>query len=432
MNFKKVTAVILTASMALGFAGCNKSEKSVKQIEEVMEAYVDGLNDFDSDAVLDLTNMDDDDEDYEQVEVLLDSDFFEREYGEDLLALDKYIASTIHVDYESDDIQFDGDKATLKVKYKLVDWKSVYDTEHVDESEVLDSLKRQKETVTYKGKISFEQEKGSWKISKITNLGEVFAFVYALPVVGYWGPIDTEPSTTDPTGIDPSGTVSADSYEEAMSAYLDELRAHEAGIRAVKDSFGFNNIAFYDTDDNGIPELIFISGDEEGYLGDLYVYSYNEYLGSVLLMLYVPGVVYQAGDGGEFVLYTTSDYLICTTSGGEESLYHTDTVVYQLGWYNDVNWNLVADYRHETRYEYDPETDTETYTHNYLLSDTVPVDEQFYNELFTEYNEDTQQIVMSRYYLGTHRIEYVEKTYPTCTAFTYDMAMSYLAAELDG
>ena len=432
MKFKKTTAVILTASMVLGFAGCNRSEKSVKQIEEVMEEYVDGLNDFDSDTVLDLTNWDDDDKDYETVEALLDYDFFVKEYGEDLAACDKYIASTIHVDYESDGIQVDGDTASVKVKYKLVDWQPVYDDEHVNESEVLDALKRQKSTISIKGKITFEQEKGSWKISKATNLEEVFAFVYALPVIGFWGPIDTEPTTTDPTGIDPTGTVSADSYEEAMAAYQDGLRAHEAGIRAIKDSFNFNNIVFYDTDDNGIPELIFISGDEEGYMGDLYVYSYNEYLGSVLLMLYVPGVVYQAGDGGEFVLYTTSDYLICTTSGGEEAMYHTDTVVYQLGWYNDVNWNLVAEYRHETRYEYDPETDTETYTHNYLLSDTVPVEEDFYNELFTEYNDDTQQIVLSRYYLGTHRIEYVEKTYPTCAAYTYDMAMSYLAAELDG
>ncbi|SDY15449.1 hypothetical protein SAMN02910264_01570 [Ruminococcaceae bacterium YAD3003] len=432
MNFKKTTAVILTASLVLGFTGCNKSEKTAKQIEEVMEAYVDGLNDFDSGAVLELTNWEDDDKDYELVESLLDIDFFEREYGEDLLACDKYIASTIHIDYESSDIQIDGNEASLKVKYKLVDWKSVYDIEHVDEAEVLDSLKSQKETVSIKGKITFEQEKGTWKITKLTNLEEVFAFVYALPVVGYWGPIDTEPSQTDPTGIDPTGTVSEDSYDKAIEAYIAELKAHETGIRAVKESFNINNIVFYDTDDNGIPELIFISGDEEGYSGDLYVYSYNEYLDSILLMLYVPGIVYQAGDGGEFLLYTTSDYLICTTSGGEESLYHTDTVVYQLGWYSDVNWNLVAEYRHEQRYEYDPETDTETYTHDYLLSGTVPVEEDLYNEMFTEYGNDVQQIIIGRYHMGTHRIEYTEKLYPHCTAYTYDMAMSYLSALLDG
>lgn len=432
MKFKKITAGILTASMMLGFAGCSSSGKTKTQIDEVMEQYVEGLNDFDSDAVLDLTNWDDDDKEYELVEMLLDYDFIVKEYGEDQTKCVKYIASTIHIDYESDELQIDGDKATLKVKYKLVDWKSVYDIEHVDEAEVLDSLKRQKETVSIKGKITFEQEKGTWKITKLTNLEEVFAFVYALPVVGYWGPIDTEPSQTDPTGIDPTGTVSEDSYDKAIEAYIAELKAHEAGIRAVKESFNINNIVFYDTDDNGIPELIFISGDEEGYSGDLYVYSYNEYLDSILLMLYVPGVVYQAGDGGEFLLYTTSDYLICTTSGGEESLYHTDTVVYQLGWYSDVNWNLVAEYRHEQRYEYDPETDTETYTHDYLLSGTVPVEEDLYNEMFTEYTEDVQQIIMGEFFVGTHRIEYMEKTYPVCTAFTYDMAMNYLSAELDG
>ena len=55
MKLKKTTAVILTASMVLGFAGCNSQAKGQSKIEELMEEYVDGLNDFDGDAVLDLT-----------------------------------------------------------------------------------------------------------------------------------------------------------------------------------------------------------------------------------------------------------------------------------------------------------------------------------------------------------------------------------------
>ena len=432
MKLKKTTAVILTASMALGFAGCNSQAKDQSKIEELMEEYVDGLNDFDGDAVLDLTNWDDDDKDYIAVQTLLDEDFFKAEYGEDAVSCDKYIASTIHIDYESSDIQFDGDTASVKVKYKLVDWSPVYNVEHIDYSEVLSDLKSSKDTISVKGKITFEREKGKWKISKITGLDEVFSFVFALPVIGYWGPIETDTSNTTPTGIDPTGTVAEDSYDKAIESYIAELKAHETGIRAVKDSFNFNNIVIYDIDNNGIPELIFLSGDEDGFSADLYVFSYNEYVDAPLLMLFVPDVVYQAGDGGQFALYVTSDYLICTTSGGEESLYHTDTVVYQLGWYNDVNWNLVAEYRHETRLEYDPVTDDQYYTENYLLSDTVPVEEDFYNDMFFEYTNDTQQILMAEFYLGTNMVEYQSKVYPTCSGYTYDKAISYLSTLVDG
>ena len=106
MKLKKTTAVILTASMALGFAGCNSQAKDQSKIEELMEEYVDGLNDFDGDAVLDLTNWDDDDKDYIAVQTLLDEDFFKAEYGEEGGEDFPYFFKLVVVFEQQSDIQY--------------------------------------------------------------------------------------------------------------------------------------------------------------------------------------------------------------------------------------------------------------------------------------------------------------------------------------
>ena len=81
--------------MLLGFAGCDKNKKAVSQIEDLMEEYVEALNDYDSDGVLNLTNWDDDDKEYEAAEEVLDIDKIVKYDGEGFASCARYIASTI-------------------------------------------------------------------------------------------------------------------------------------------------------------------------------------------------------------------------------------------------------------------------------------------------------------------------------------------------
>ena len=86
MKFRKIIAALLCAAMtagAAGVTGCrsNATAKDKGQIEDLMESYIEALNDLDSDSLLDLTNWDDDDKDYEAVEELLDLEKYENWYG---------------------------------------------------------------------------------------------------------------------------------------------------------------------------------------------------------------------------------------------------------------------------------------------------------------------------------------------------------------
>ena len=63
MKCKKVIASVLCVSVAAGFAGCkNSSKKDVAAIEQTLESYAEALQDTDPEAVLELTDWDDDDE----------------------------------------------------------------------------------------------------------------------------------------------------------------------------------------------------------------------------------------------------------------------------------------------------------------------------------------------------------------------------------
>ena len=428
MQIKKITAAGLSAAILLSAAGCNKAggnDKSKAQIEDLMGSYVEALNDFSADGVLDLTNWKKKDSSYKEVKELLDHDAYLYNRGSEIAAIYDCISSTIEIDYESDDIDVDGDEAAVKVTYELVDWKAVFEDAHTNLDSVLDDLKSSKETFTVKGKLNFELVDKEWKISKITNLDQVFEFVILFP---YIVPTDSTEPTKDtepvPTGIDPTGTVFADSYDKAIESYIEVLTQYEDAIKTAKDVFGFNNVGLYDLDGNGIPELFFLATtDDMKISGDLYVFSYNEAKGEVMQIMYFHNVVYMAADGGGFTFYLTSNRLVLTQSGGEEALYHNDTTIYDLGWYNETIWYVNSEFRREEIYDYDTDEEYEKY-----YKDGIEIEEPDYTHVFTDLVGDTQKVLMSSFYSDTDSIEYQQQYYETLSLFSYDMMMDYLKA----
>ena len=64
---KRIIAAVLCIAMVAGFAGCDNSKKSKEQISAVMDSYIEALKDLDADAILELTNWEDDDKNFLQL-----------------------------------------------------------------------------------------------------------------------------------------------------------------------------------------------------------------------------------------------------------------------------------------------------------------------------------------------------------------------------
>ena len=419
MNIKKTVAIILCGALIIGSAGC--TEKTPKtpdpedSIESIMEDYEEALNDLDADGILDLSKWDDDDKEYREIEELLDIS----RYDKDMQKCYRTIASSIKLEYDTDDIKVKETKASLAFEYKLVDWVAVYSKGPFDSfDDVNDSLGTAKETSRISGKISFVLEDGEWKISKITDLRQVFAFTLEEPEVM------TDPGITEPTSTESSSTQPrTDDISGILESGVSHLQQYETSIRDVENTFHTDACGVYDINGDGLPEIFYIASDAyyDGslYSGDLYVSTYLFQEKEYVRQIVVPGVIYMAAGGGTYIMYLTDKELIITHGGGEESLYHIETEVF------DLNWNFVARYRRDIYYDYDPESNFETYTYEYFMNDK-PVSQDEYNFQMSDYINRTVVVLDSNYYPLTEEIEYPLIGKPSVGMMGYDQAIKYI------
>ena len=389
MKLKKITAAVLCFAFAAGIAGCTEKNKVSPEdsIDSIMEDYTEALQDFDGWAVLDLTGWDDDDREYREIEELLDIGNYDR----DVQGCYKIIASKMKVDYDMDDVKLKETKASLNVTYELIDWKMTFAKGCAGYEDMEARLKELKPVVEMEGKISFVFEDGEWKISKITELPHVFSFTEEKPWV-LTGTEPTEPTVTEPSATDTVSTeTKTDDISEIIDAAVYHLQANEAPIRAVEDSFHEDAVGVYDINGDGITELYYLACDAnyggEVYSADLYIAVYNEFAGEYVRQIVVPQVIYQAADGGCYIMFITDKELIITHSGGEESMYTTETEVFDLN-----SWTSVARYKRISYYDYNPVSGIETYTYEYFLNGN-PMMQDDYNSVMTDYINRTQMVI---------------------------------------
>lgn len=417
MKLSKITAVILCGAFIIGTAGCTDKKKPSAEdsIESIMEDYEEALCDFDADGVLVLTDWDDDDRSYREIEELLDIG----SYDENMQECYRTIASSIRLDYDIDDIKVKESKASLAFNYKLTDWVSVYCKGPFDSfDEVNGALKTAKETSKISGKINFVLDDGEWKISKITDIRQVFAFTLEKPEV------KTEPGITETSSTESSSTEPrVDDISGILESGVFHLQQYETAIRGVEDAFRTDACGVYDINQDGIPEIYYIASDAyyEGsvYSGDLYISTFNFQDREYVRQIVVPGVIYMAAGGGTYMMYVTDKEIIVTHGGGEESLYHVETEVF------DLNWKFVARYRRDIYYDYNPESNLETYTYEYFLNDSI-ISQDTYNAQMTDYINRTEVILDRNYTPLTNDIEYPLIGKPTVGMMGYYEAIDYI------
>lgn len=435
MNYKKVIASILCVACAAGFAGCDNTEKDREAISKVIDDCADAFRDDDAEAFLELTCWDEDDKDYRQIE-----EYMNYSVDEDYRECYDLIFDTIEIDYDVDDIEVNGDKASVKVKYEIIDLSEVdFKVANLNLT-FMDAVKDTKETSSIKAKIDFELEKGEWKIKKITNLDKLFAFVVMINPPEYVptpvpdptetqptvpDPTDTQPVTTEPSETTPT-TAFADSYDKAVKAFIEILEQNRDAILAVESTFGIEPVGLYDLDGNGLPEFFLISDDGNEYSATLHIYEYNEYAGEAIEIITSPEFITQ-GQASSFMLYLTDKELIVTYTYGESYYLHVSTDMYALGEREGGihKWDLCETYAREIVTDYDPETDTETTTRLFYHNSGICTEEE-YMPAMKDFTARTVISLHQKFVLSSNDPEYGLLSKPSNRRYNYTTMHDYL------
>lgn len=435
MNYKKVIASVLCVACAAGFAGCDNTEKDREAISKVIDDCADAFRDDDAEAFLELTCWDEDDKDYRQIE-----EYMNYSVDEDYRECYDLIFDTIEIDYDVDDIEVNGDKASVKVKYEIIDLSEVdFKVANLNLT-FKDAVKDTKETSSIKAKIDFELEKGEWKIKKITNLDKLFAFVVMINPPEYVptpvpdptetqptvpDPTDTQPVTTEPSETTPT-TAFADSYDKAVKAFIEILEQNRDAILAVESTFGIEPVGLYDLDGNGLPEFFLISDDGNEYSATLHIYEYNEYAGEAIEIITSPEFITQ-GQASSFMLYLTDKELIVTYTYGESYYLHVSTDMYALGEREGGihKWDLCETYAREIVTDYDPETDTETTTRLFYHNSGICTEEE-YMPAMKDFTARTVISLHQKFVLSSNDPEYGLLSKPSNRRYNYTTMHDYL------
>ena len=417
---RKTVAAFLAASMMVGIAGCDAFgvRKEMGNVDGVIKDYGKALSNLDEDKILKMTVWEETDKEYADFKDCFTFDA-NAEYIWDVYAT---TAGTITLDYKGASIKVKGDKASVDVTYVIVDWKTLYNEQYSGADDLVKAITDSMNVITTEGSLAFEKDGNDWKISKITKLDELLEFGKKSPNLTN-KEMPTKPADdTDPTDEPafPTGTQFADSYGKAIAAYLKVLDDNMAAITAVQETFRIDPVGIYDIDGNGIPELYFLACKDSSQVmnSSLFIYSYNENAGEALKQIEVPDIIYMAGSGGLFQMYATSNRLIITHAGGEDSDFKYWTEIYNF------QWDLIASYRRNYLYDYNAPEDQATTVKYY--EEEAEITEEQYNKVFKEDANNTVIVLARNYTPSPSDVEYPLVSKPSFAMLSYESAYTYL------
>ena len=417
---RKTVAAFLAASMMVGVAGCDAFgvRKEMGNVDGVIKDYGKALSNLDEDKILKMTVWEETDKEYADFKDCFTFDA-NAEYIWDVYAT---TAGTITLDYKGASIKVKGDKASVDVTYVIVDWKTLYNEQYSGADDLVKAITDSMNVITTEGSLEFMKDGNDWKISKITKLDELLEFGKKSPNLTNkempTKPADDTDPTDEPTF--PTGTRFADSYQKAIAAYLKVLDDNMAAITAVQETFRIDPVGIYDIDGNGIPELYFLACKDSSQVmnSSLFIYSYNENAGEALKQIEVPDIIYMAGSGGLFQMYATSNRLIITHAGGEDSDFKYWTEIYNF------QWDLIASYRRNYLYDYNAPEDQATTVKYY--EEEAEITEEQYNKVFKEDANNTVIVLARNYTPSPSDVEYPLVSKPSFAMLSYESAYTYL------
>ena len=182
MISRKITAVILCFAMVIGMAGCkDKSrDKDIADIEKLVSEYSQALKDYDLKALYRISTLEDDESFNWWLLPVMDEQKLIANNGEEkgkwYFVFFKAIASTIVVEYDVKKVEFSGERASLKVKYKIVFWDGIVKGEYNDKESLVKRIKEEKDVETYNDTLDFMIIDGQWKIVSAKSIRQLFNF----------------------------------------------------------------------------------------------------------------------------------------------------------------------------------------------------------------------------------------------------------------
>ena len=166
--------MVMTAVMILGIAGCDNGG-----VEDVMKEYTHALQKIDEEKVLALTVFEESDPEAKDI-----SDCFCFDGNASYIwEVYEAVASTITLNYKGSDIVVSGDTASVDLEYSVVDWEPLFKKRHLTADDLVKAIKTSSNTKTIEGSLVFKKVEGQWKISRITNLEELYAFSNDWPLL---------------------------------------------------------------------------------------------------------------------------------------------------------------------------------------------------------------------------------------------------------
>ena len=168
--------------MVVGMAGCkDKSrDKDIADIEKLVSEYSQALKDYDLKALYRISTLEDDESFNWWLLPVMDEQKLIANNGEEkgkwYFEFFKSIASTIAVEYDVKKIEFSGERASLKVKYKIVFWDGIVKGEYNDKESLVKRIKEEKDVETYNDTIDFMIIDGQWKIVSTKSIRQLFNF----------------------------------------------------------------------------------------------------------------------------------------------------------------------------------------------------------------------------------------------------------------
>ena len=284
---------------------------------------------------------------------------------------------------------------------------------------MLEKLKSSKDTISVSGKLEFELVDGEWKISKIGSLDKLFEFSDGYPHIVV---------VDDPVYTDPVATDFDDYFSEAIRSYIyllerDDIRS---SIKNIEDNYSnMEACGLYDLDKDGVPELYFIAGDDTTiYTGSLYFYQYNEFAGEAVEFLEFPNVIYQASDGGSFLVYTIQDGFVVQTANGGELDWNVNTYVYGLDCCEQQSFK----YREELVFDGDDFDDCHM-EYEYYCGNQSITEGEYSNSILTLISL-ANVVVVNRYYISDDSTEAPLLALPSVGMQSYEDTLDTLYSML--
>lgn len=233
--------------------------------------------------------------------------------------------------------------------------------------------------------------------------------------------------TETPDRNDPE-KVKADAYK----AYLEVLQSHSEEILFFANTFIYTTdyIVIDDVNDDSIPDLLFMAGNESDYYqqADLHIYTYNPDKGEAFEVYVANSLDFMAASGGVYTVFSRNDTdeIVISSAGGDLDWFITiTTLTFNIN--EGAQETDILEYESYEEWSEDGSDiigNTVTVTH-----DGMTYGEDYYNDYISDLSGRVDKILISDEYPADNMFGW--DTWNSI-AMSYDEAIAFLSDSNSG